>query len=258
MLIGGRRREIIGTITMDQLMVDCGDDDVAAGDEVVLLGRQGSEEIRAEEWARTLGTIGYEIVCGIGARVPRRYVTRGALTGIASKLPMSLSLSVVAPSLAETHAVAGVVARRCRAGDIVALGGEMGAGKTAFAKGFGKALGVAEPITSPTFTLVQTYATPVGQLHHADIYRLEQLARARRPRPRRARRAARDRPRRVGDVVSASLGDHLEVRLDVCDDEGTPSTPPTPPQDSVAASRSRRRPSWRRWDALTLDLAAST
>jgi alanine racemase len=73
-LIGGVRREIVGTITMDQLMVDCGDDDVAVGDEVVLIGRQGDDEIRAEEWATTLGTIGYEIVCGIGARVPRRYV----------------------------------------------------------------------------------------------------------------------------------------------------------------------------------------
>jgi alanine racemase len=75
MLVGGRRRQIIGTITMDQLMIDCGDDDVAIGDEVVLIGRQGDEEIRAEEWARTLGTIGYEVVCAIGPRVPRRYVT---------------------------------------------------------------------------------------------------------------------------------------------------------------------------------------
>jgi alanine racemase len=74
-LIGGARREIVGTITMDQLMVDCGDDDVAVGDEVVLIGRQGNNEIRAEEWAETLGTIGYEIVCGIGARIPRHYVT---------------------------------------------------------------------------------------------------------------------------------------------------------------------------------------
>jgi alanine racemase len=76
-LIGGRRRPIIGTITMDQLLVDCGDDAVATGDEVVLLGRQGDESVRAEEWATTLGTIGYEIVCGIGSRVPRRHL-RGA------------------------------------------------------------------------------------------------------------------------------------------------------------------------------------
>ena len=88
---------------------------------------------------------------------------------------MSPTVSLVAPSLAATHAVAATVAACCRPGDIVVLAGEMGAGKTAFAQGFGKALGVAEPITSPTFTLVQSYATPAGQFHHADVYRLEQL-----------------------------------------------------------------------------------
>jgi alanine racemase len=71
-LIGGRRRRIIGTVTMDQLMVDCGDDAVRRGDEVVLIGRQGDEVITAEEWAAHLDTIGYEIVCGISPRVPRR------------------------------------------------------------------------------------------------------------------------------------------------------------------------------------------
>lgn len=75
-LIGGRRHPIVGVVTMDQLMVDVGDDDVAVGDEVVLIGRQGDESIRAEHWAERLGTIGYEIVCGISPRVPR--VLRGA------------------------------------------------------------------------------------------------------------------------------------------------------------------------------------
>ena len=73
-LVGGRRRPIAGMITMDQLMVDCGDDDVAIGDEVVLIGRQGSERIEAWDWAELVGTIGYEIVCGFGPRLPRRYV----------------------------------------------------------------------------------------------------------------------------------------------------------------------------------------
>jgi alanine racemase len=73
-LIGGRRRAIAGTITMDQLMVDCGDDAVAVGDEVVLLGRQGDEEITVAEWAELLGTIVYEVTCGISPRVPRIYV----------------------------------------------------------------------------------------------------------------------------------------------------------------------------------------
>lgn len=70
-LIGGRRCPIVGVVTMDQLVVDVGDAPVAVGDAVVLIGAQGGERIRAEDWAERLGTIGYEIVCGIGARVPR-------------------------------------------------------------------------------------------------------------------------------------------------------------------------------------------
>ena len=74
-LIGGRHCPVVGVVTMDQLMVDCGDADVRVGDEVVLIGEQegpdGALRITAEEWAARLGTIGYEIVCGISSRVPR-------------------------------------------------------------------------------------------------------------------------------------------------------------------------------------------
>jgi alanine racemase len=73
-LIGGRRLPIAGVVTMDQLTVDAGQHAVEVGDEVVLLGRQGVEEIRAEEWAERLGTIPYEVVCGVSARMPRRYI----------------------------------------------------------------------------------------------------------------------------------------------------------------------------------------
>lgn len=72
-LIGGRRHRIAGTVTMDQLLVDVGDTEVAVGDEVVLIGCQGDEEVSAGDWAERLDTIGYEIVCGIGSRVPRRF-----------------------------------------------------------------------------------------------------------------------------------------------------------------------------------------
>ncbi len=72
-LVGGRRRPMTGVVTMDQLMVDCGDDDVAIGDEVVLIGEQGADRITADEWAERMDTIAYEIVCGIGPRVPRHY-----------------------------------------------------------------------------------------------------------------------------------------------------------------------------------------
>ena len=71
-MVGGR---IVGVVTMDQLMVDCGADPVAVGDEAVLIGRQGGEEITASEWADRLGTIGYEVVCGISSRITRQYTT---------------------------------------------------------------------------------------------------------------------------------------------------------------------------------------
>jgi alanine racemase len=70
-LVDGRRCPIVGVVTMDQLMVDCGDLDVRVGDEVTLIGQQGDERIRAEDWARALDTIGYEIVCGVSHRIPR-------------------------------------------------------------------------------------------------------------------------------------------------------------------------------------------
>ena len=73
-LIGGRRRPLAGSVTMDQIMVDCGDDGgVLPGDEVVLIGRQGNEQITAWEWATHVGTIAYEVLCGIGPRVPKIY-----------------------------------------------------------------------------------------------------------------------------------------------------------------------------------------
>ena len=75
-LIGGRRCPMVGVVTMDQVMVDVGPDaDVRAGDEAVLLGTQGDERISPDEWAVAMGTIGYEVVCAIGARVERRYTT---------------------------------------------------------------------------------------------------------------------------------------------------------------------------------------
>jgi alanine racemase len=71
-LIRGIRRPLAGVVTMDQLLVDCADDhDVDVGDEVVLLGRQGDEVITADEWAGALGTISWEVLCGIKPRIPK-------------------------------------------------------------------------------------------------------------------------------------------------------------------------------------------
>lgn len=74
-LIGGRRRKVIGRVCMDQIMVDLGPVcEARVGDEAVLFGRQGEEEITVTELADLAGTINYELVCGISSRVPRVYL----------------------------------------------------------------------------------------------------------------------------------------------------------------------------------------
>jgi alanine racemase len=80
-LVGGRRRPLAGMVTMDQIVVDCGPDAaVEVGDEVTLLGSQGDETVTTSEWASLLGTIGYEVLCGIGPRVPRVYSAESKAT----------------------------------------------------------------------------------------------------------------------------------------------------------------------------------
>jgi alanine racemase len=72
-LLGGRRCGVVGRVTMDQILVDAGPVGtvVNRGDDVILIGRQGSEQITPAEWAIKTGTIAYEITCGISKRVPR-------------------------------------------------------------------------------------------------------------------------------------------------------------------------------------------
>lgn len=124
-------------------------------------------------------------------------------------------LTVSVEDTAGTRAVAQAIANLARPGDIIVLAGEMGAGKTRFAQGFGAALGVTEPITSPTFTLVHSY--PIDRhrtLHHADLYRLDHTGDV--------ADLALDELAEFGgiilvewgDIAAAGLGDHLEVRLE--------------------------------------------
>ncbi len=70
-VINEKRYPLAGMVTMDQLLINCGDDDVRVGDDVVLLGVQGEEVITADDWARWATTVTWEILCAIGARVPR-------------------------------------------------------------------------------------------------------------------------------------------------------------------------------------------
>lgn len=74
-LVQGRRARVVGTVTMDYIMIDVGRiPGVRVGDEVTLIGRDGSEAIRVEELAQLVGTIPYEITCRLGKRVKRIYV----------------------------------------------------------------------------------------------------------------------------------------------------------------------------------------
>lgn len=78
-LIGGRRCKLAGSVTMDQIVVACDPDaGVGPGDVAVLIGRDGSDEITADDWAARLETISYEVITRIGPRVPRRFVDERA------------------------------------------------------------------------------------------------------------------------------------------------------------------------------------
>jgi tRNA threonylcarbamoyladenosine biosynthesis protein TsaE len=76
-------------------------------------------------------------------------------------------------SLADTQRFAEIIAGHVRPRDMIVLAGEMGTGKTTFTQGFGRALGITDLITSPTFNLLHNYGSGRMALHHADLYRLE-------------------------------------------------------------------------------------
>lgn len=90
---------------------------------------------------------------------------------------MDDGVTVESACLADTLAVARAVAVELKRGDLIVLSGDLGAGKTAFTKGLAAALGVDEPVTSPTFTLLRSYDTARRfTLHHVDVYRLDRFA----------------------------------------------------------------------------------
>lgn len=87
-------------------------------------------------------------------------------------------LDIRSHSAADTRRLAGALAAACRPGDVVLVAGELGAGKTTFAQGFAAGLGITQPVTSPTFTLLHDYPCPrpvrgIERLLHADLYRLD-------------------------------------------------------------------------------------
>lgn len=91
---------------------------------------------------------------------------------------MITSQQVETHSITETLEFGARLARELRRGDVVALSGELGAGKTALVKGIARGLGITADVTSPTFTLIHEYNGGQMPLYHVDLYRLEGVPQA--------------------------------------------------------------------------------
>lgn len=83
---------------------------------------------------------------------------------------------IVSDSVEQTERVAALLATQLSPGDIVLLSGELGSGKTAFVRGAARALGVAGPVTSPTYAIGNVYTGESGEIAHLDLYRLDSLS----------------------------------------------------------------------------------
>jgi tRNA threonylcarbamoyladenosine biosynthesis protein TsaE len=130
-------------------------------------------------------------------------------------------ISVTTRSADGTAALAAAIASLSRPGDVIVLTGPMGAGKTAFVRGFAAAAGVGahEDVTSPTFTLVHEYVSGRMPVHHADLYRLGSTGEV-------ADLGLRERADmgavvlvEWGEAAGEMLGDHLAVELEPDEEE---------------------------------------
>ena len=122
-------------------------------------------------------------------------------------------LKLRALSQTDTQDIARAIAGLVRGGDMIVLAGEMGAGKTFFTQSFGVALGIAEPITSPTFNLLHNYSGSRLCLHHADLYRLERTGELADLGLSELQDSGGVVIVEWGDIVGDALGDALIVRL---------------------------------------------
>lgn len=149
-----------------------------------------------------------------------------------------------ADTLDDTTDIARLLSGFLRTGDVVVLAGDMGTGKTAFTKAASTALGVVEPVTSPTFNLVHTYEGDGILVHHVDLYRLSRTDEI--------EDLAIDELARTGvvfvewgDVGDDLVGDHLEIKIAIGETDAE--------RDFALRSVGRR---WdARWEKLSAALA---
>lgn len=160
-------------------------------------------------------------------------------------------IRLTAHSTDDTRDIATAIALLVRASDMIVLIGEMGSGKTTFSQHFAHALGVAEPVTSPTFNLLHNYVGGRLQLHHADLYRLERTGELDDLGLTELQEAGGVMLVEWGDVVGDALGTGLIVKLAAPKDADT--------EESVTVRQIEidwRGMQWEtRWDKLRASLS---
>ena len=159
-------------------------------------------------------------------------------------------IRLTAHSTDDTRGIAQAIAMPVRTSDMIVLIGEMGSGKTTFSQHFAHALGVTEPVTSPTFNLLHNYSGGRLQLHHADLYRLERTGELDDLGLTELQEAGGVMLVEWGDVVGDALGTGLIVKLAVPDNAAS--------EDSVTVRQIEidwRGMQWEtRWDKLRSSL----
>ena len=160
-------------------------------------------------------------------------------------------------SLAETQRFAEIIAGHVRPRDMIVLAGEMGAGKTTFTQFFGRALGVTDLITSPTFNLLHNYGSGRMALHHADLYRLERTGELEDLGLDELQDSGGIIAVEWGDIVGDELGDALVLRFEHVDQATNDASGKTDEMQVRSVTVSSRGAQWEsRFRKLTDELAS--
>ncbi len=160
-------------------------------------------------------------------------------------------------SLTDTQRFAEIVASHVRPRDMIVLAGEMGAGKTTFTQFFGRALGVTDLITSPTFNLLHNYGSGRMALHHADLYRLERTGELEDLGLDELQDSGGVIAVEWGDIVGDELGDALVLRFEHVDQASSDATGKTDETQGRSITLSSRGAQWEsRFRKLADELAS--
>ncbi len=161
-------------------------------------------------------------------------------------------------SLVDTQRFAEIVAAHVRPRDMIVLAGEMGTGKTTFTQSFGRALGITDLITSPTFNLLHNYGSGRMSLHHADLYRLERTGELEDLGLDELQDSGGVIAVEWGDIVGNELGDGLVLRFTHVDAQTSNAMSKTAQTDVRGVAVSTRGTQWEsRIHKLVEELAAN-